>query len=89
MVLDAYQISAKYKTHAVTSEMKLLTKVIATQLERWIFPGSMLTEKNNSITVMAINTAEITKIAVAILMMFFRRSKVTSSSSPIGCCPNH
>jgi hypothetical protein len=34
MVLEAYQISAKYKTHALTNDMKLLTKVIATQLER-------------------------------------------------------
>jgi hypothetical protein len=34
IVLDAYQISAKYKTHALTNDMKLLTKVIATQLER-------------------------------------------------------
>jgi hypothetical protein len=34
MVLDAYQISTKYKTHALTNDMKLLTKVIATQLER-------------------------------------------------------
>ncbi len=34
MVLDAYKISTKYKTHALTNDIKLLTKVMATQLER-------------------------------------------------------
>jgi hypothetical protein len=79
MVLEAYKISAKYKMHAVTREIKLLTKVMATQLESESFPGSTLTEKNNSITVMAIKTADSTKKAVAILMILLRRSSATNS----------
>ena len=79
MVLDAYKISTKYKTHALTNDIKLLTKVMATQLESESFPGSTLTEKNNSITVMAIKTADSTQKAVAILMMLFRRSRATNS----------
>jgi len=71
IVCDAYMISTKYKTHAVTKEMKLPMKVNATQLEMCNLPGAMLTEKKSSITVKAIRTAHKTKNAVAMLMMRF------------------